>query len=156
MARPSAALLAELKQSRPFRSPAEETLVGLLHTADVVRRRAEAVVFPHGMTSQQYNVLRILRGAGKAGLPTLDIVDRMVEQAPGITRLINTLEKNGWVRRERGEDDRRVVRCHILPAGLKLLEKLDPLVLAFVEKTLGPLSRAEQLKLTELLDRMRG
>jgi DNA-binding MarR family transcriptional regulator len=126
-----------------------------MHTADVVRRRFEVLVAPLGITAQQYNVLRILRGAGKAGLPTLDIVDRMVEQAPGITRLIDRREKNGWVRRERSADDRRVVRCHILPAGLKMLEKLDPIVLDFDEKMLGPLSRAEQAKLTELLDRLR-
>ncbi len=80
-------LQREIKQRKPFQSRAQEAAIGLLRTADTVRREIASVVEPHGITLQQYNVLRILRGAGALGLPTLEIAARMVEQAPGITRL---------------------------------------------------------------------
>src|SRR5687768_11507270 len=107
MSAPTSALQKELKQRMPFESRYQEAFLAVLRTADVIRRRVGDVVEPHGITPQQYNVLRILRGAGTAGLPTLDIADRMVEQAPGITRMIDRLEAKMLVARERGCDDRR-------------------------------------------------
>ncbi len=83
----------EIKQTVPFQSKAEEAAIALMRTADLVRRGVEAIVAPYGITSQQYNVLRILRGAGEKGLPTLEIAERMIEQTPGITRLIDRLER---------------------------------------------------------------
>jgi DNA-binding MarR family transcriptional regulator len=118
-------LQEELKQRTPFESRYHEAFVSILRTADVIRRRVGAVVEPHGITPQQYNVLRILRGAGAAGLPTLEIADRMVEQAPGITRMIDRLEAKMLVARERGCDDRRQVLCRITDKGLELLATLD-------------------------------
>jgi DNA-binding MarR family transcriptional regulator len=91
----------ELKQNKPFPSAAHEGGLGLMRTADVLRRRGAAVVEPRGITLQQYNVLRILRGAGEEGLPTLEVAARMVEQTPGITRLLDRLEVKGLVRRQR-------------------------------------------------------
>ena len=79
----------------------------------------------HDITLQQYNVLRILRGAGDEGLPTLDIAERMIEHAPGVTRLIDRLEAKGLVRRQRPADDRRQVLCVATAAALALLEQLD-------------------------------
>lgn len=155
MSRKPSQIEREIRQTRPFASRGAEALVGLVHTADVIKRRFESVFGPHGITGQQYNVLRILRGAGKAGLPTLDIADRMIEQAPGITRLIDRLERRGWVRRERGDEDRRVVRCHISAAGLKLLDRLDAPVLAFDKGAVSALKGAELGRLIELLDRIR-
>src|SRR5215210_860216 len=87
MPRRSSTLQDEIKQTRPFRSTAEEVVVSILRTAAVVQRHLAQVVEAHGITIQQYNVLRILRGAGEAGLPTLAIRDRMVEEAAGITGL---------------------------------------------------------------------
>ena len=118
-------LQAELKQGRPFSSPAEEAVVALFRTADVVRRALAAVVEARGVTVQQYNVLRILRGGGKAGVPTLDIADRMVEHAPGVTRLLDRLEAKRLVRRVRCDRDRRQVLCWIEPAGVRLLADLE-------------------------------
>jgi DNA-binding MarR family transcriptional regulator len=119
------ALTAELKQNRPFGSAREEAFVGLLRTADALRWRLSEIVEPHGISLVQYNVLRILRGSRETGLPTLEIADRMIEQAPGITRLLDRLEKAGFVRRERVATDRRQVICHIEEKGLKLLSWLD-------------------------------
>src|SRR6478672_9879947 len=124
MPRESSTLRDEIKQTRPFRSSAEEVVVSILRTAAVVQRHLAQVVETHGITIQQYNVLRILRGAGEAGLPTLAIRDRMVEEAAGITRLLDKLESGGLVMRERSTPDRRQVLCHITSNGLALLASL--------------------------------
>ncbi|HXH40516.1 MAG TPA: MarR family transcriptional regulator, partial [Thermoanaerobaculia bacterium] len=114
-------IVHELKQTKPFPSKAQEAAVALLRTADVLRRIIGAVVEPKGITTQQYNVLRILRGAGERGLPTLEIADRMIETTPGITRLVDRLETKKFVVRERCLTDRRQVFCRITPSGLSLL-----------------------------------
>ncbi|MFP5247340.1 MAG: MarR family winged helix-turn-helix transcriptional regulator, partial [Thermoanaerobaculia bacterium] len=113
----------ELKQTRPFVTRTQEAALALLRTADLVRRSIGAVVEPEGITMQQYNVLRILRGAGEKGLPTLEIAERMVEQTPGITRLIDRLETKQLVGRERCPTDRRQVFCRITKEGLALLAR---------------------------------
>jgi DNA-binding MarR family transcriptional regulator len=119
-------LETELRQTRPFRSRVEEGVVGLFRTAEVVRRALGAVLDERGgITLQQYNVLRILRGAGASGIPTLEIGERMVEQAPGVTRLLDRLEAKKMVRRERCRTDRRQVLCWIEPAGAHLLDDLE-------------------------------
>src|SRR5713226_820902 len=130
------------RHRKPFRSSAQEAVVGLLRTTDRVRRTLAGVVEPQGVTLQQYNVLRILRGARPSGLPTLEIAARMVEHAPGITRLLDRLEAKTLVRRQRRDDDRRQVMCRITPAGLRLLAGLDP-GLQRAESTLGMLSRRD-------------
>jgi MarR family transcriptional regulator, organic hydroperoxide resistance regulator len=148
-------LQREIRQRKPFRSSAHEALVGLLRTTDRVRRTLAGVVEPRGLTLQQYNVLRILRGARPAGLPTLEIAARMVEHAPGITRLLDRLEGKTLVRRQRHDDDRRQVMCRITPAGLRLLAALDSGLQRADESTLGMLSRRDLRRLIALLDRIR-
>jgi DNA-binding MarR family transcriptional regulator len=111
------------------RESATAEVLDLLRTVDVVRRFLTRVVEPQGITLQQFNVLRILRGAERAtpptGLPTLEIAERMVEHAPGITRLLDRLEAKSLVARRRCPEDRRQVLCRITPAGLALLTRLD-------------------------------
>lgn len=148
-------LREELKQTRPFHSPAHEAVLSILRTAAVVQRHISQVVEAGGVTIQQYNVLRILRGAGEAGLPTLAIRDRMVEEAAGITRLLDKLEKAGHVVRERSTPDRRQVLCQITPSGLTLLETLDEPVDAVNTMALGELSEEQQKMLIELLGTIR-
>lgn len=114
----------EIKQTRPFRSRSQEAVVALLRTANVLTRQVEAVCQSEGLSHQQYNVLRILRGA-KGPLPTMEIAERLVEQAPGITRHVNNLESRGLIKREQWAGDRRQVLCQITPAGLRALERLD-------------------------------
>jgi DNA-binding MarR family transcriptional regulator len=113
------------------------------------------VVEPSGITVQQYNVLRILRGAGGAGLPTLAIRDRMIEEAAGITRLLDKLESAGHVVRERSTPDRRQVVCQITPAGLVLLAALDAPMEAMTESAFSTLDDAEKASLAELLGAVR-
>ncbi|HRC84178.1 MAG TPA: MarR family transcriptional regulator [Thermoanaerobaculia bacterium] len=144
-----------IQQSRPFRSTGQEALIGLLLTADLVRRQLSAVVEPRGLTLQQYNVLRILRGANAHGLPTLEIAHRMIEQTPGITRLLDRLEEKKLVSRERCRVDRRQVLCHISTAGLELLAALDEPMNHADERLLSALSPAELTRLVRLLDHVR-
>jgi DNA-binding MarR family transcriptional regulator len=145
----------ELKQTTPSRTVAQELVASLLRTSGLLRRQAAAVIEPEGITLQQYNVLRILRGAGPDGLPTLEIAERMIEQAPGITRLLDRLERKKLVRRERGLADRRRVTCGITDLGLDLLARLDRPVERLDEAVLGSLGPGEQERMVRLLDRLR-
>ena len=155
--RPAASTTREaIRQTRPFRSVAQEGVIALLLAAEALRNRFAALLAGHEeITPQQYNVLRILRGAGTAGLPTLDIVERMVEKTPGITRLIDRLEAAHLVERERPDSDRRQVFCRITERGEKLLRELDPEVDALDDDALASLSKREVTELVALLDRIR-
>jgi DNA-binding MarR family transcriptional regulator len=145
----------EIKQTRPFASPANEAVVTLLRTADKLRTSLSAVVEAHGITLQQYNVLRILRGAGEAGLPTLEIAARMIEHNPGITRLLDRLERKKLVRRERCPHDRRQVLCHATPLALRTLRATDGPLERAGERALAGLERARLTELVRLLDAIR-
>ena len=130
-------------------------MVSILRTAAVVQRNLAQVVEAQGITIQQYNVLRILRGAGEAGLPTLAIRDRMVEEAAGITRLLDKLESAGHVVRERSTPDRRQVLCHITPKGASLIEALDKPMDSANQRSGSMLDDGERLQLIELLGAVR-
>ena len=155
MAGNSGRLRDEIRQTRPFRSVWHEAFLAVLKTADVFRRAVAALLAPHGITPQQYNVLRILRGAGPEGLPTLAIGERLIEQTPGMTRLLDRLEAKRLIRRKRCAKDRRQVLCWITPAGLRLLDQLDE-VIAQPEQRLARVWTASQARsLVGLLDRAR-
>ena len=145
----------EIKQTRPFPSPSAEAVVALMRTADMVRRSVASVVEPAGITPQQYNVLRILRGAGENGLPTLEIAERMIEETPGITRLLDRLESKALVTRARCDKDRRRVWCRITPQGLELLRQLDAPLQKADEAALQTLGNHDLEQLIELLDKAR-
>jgi len=149
------ALQREIQQTKPFRSIGQEAMLSLMRTTDLIQRRLAKMLAPSGITQQQYNVLRILRGAGPEGLPTLAIADRMVERTPGVTRLIDRLVAKGWVHRERARDDRRRVDCTISEEGRALLEELEDPVNHFDDELLGMLSADEQQQLVGMLDRIR-
>jgi DNA-binding MarR family transcriptional regulator len=155
MATKTSPLSEELRQTRPFHSTGHEAVVSILRTAAVVQRHIAQVVEANGITIQQYNVLRILRGAGEAGLPTLAIRDRMIEEAAGITRLLDKLEASGYVVRERSTPDRRQVLCLITPAGLSLLTSLDTPVDAVNDTAVRMLDESEMKQLIALLGAVR-
>ncbi len=131
-----------------------ETGVGFLIAADVLRRSWGAVVEQGGVTSQQYNVLRILRGAGKEGLPTREIAARLIEKSPGITRFVDQLESRGLLKRRRSSSDRRQVFCTITQSGLELLSKLDKPVNEWEEESLSMLDGKELKHLIDFLERI--
>jgi len=144
----------KIKQKKPFHSLIAEAAVGLLITGDVLRRNFSALVQRGGMTFQQFNVLRILRGAGAEGLPTQEISARLVEKSPGITRFIDQLESRGLVKRRRSTSDRRQVFCTITKSGLELLSKFDQPVDEWDEHSLSVLKGKELKQLIDFLERI--
>lgn len=126
-----------------------------MRAADLARRHMNAVVEPHGLTLQQFNVLRILRGGGADGLPTLEVASRMVEETPGITRLLDRLERKELIRRQRCPRDRRQHLCWITAKGLALLQKMDRPIARIHEETLKGLRTKDRVAFTRLLGAMR-
>lgn len=145
----------ELRRTRPFRTRGQEAFLALLRTTDLAKHRFADLFASEGVTFQQYNVLRILRGAGDEGLPTLEVGDRMIERTPGVTRIVDRLEKKGWVCRDRGVEDRRRVWCRITQEGLALLDRLDDPVDATDEAIFSSLDDGELDELIRLLDVLR-
>src|ERR687883_1605626 len=138
-------------KKRPRQRRARTAYSTLLSTADTVRNSFETVCAPFDITSQQYNVLRILRGAEPEGLPTLTIAERMIERTPGITRMIDRLEAKGLAAREVRPHDRRCVYCRITKKGLSLLKLLDGPVEEFNRSAFRALGDAELKQLIALL-----
>src|SRR3954464_2829510 len=119
-----AKLQAEIKKKRPFESPAEEAYLNLIRTYGMLETDFNRLFKQHGISEPKYNVLRILRGAGGDGLPSLEIASRMITRVPDVTRIVDRLETQGLVRRERTQADLRVVVVSITKKGLDLLSKL--------------------------------
>src|SRR5205823_4598372 len=127
----------------------EAVFLDLLRTSDVLSRRLAHVLKNEDLSSNQYNVLRILRGAPQ-GLPCGEIGSRMITRDPDITRLLDRLEKRGLISRCRETKDRRMVLTRVSPGGLKLLARLDVPVQEAHRKQLGHLGRERLRALTEL------
>ena len=149
-------LQAELKQKIPFASREQEAYLALLRTTDALQSSVEAKLKEFGLTGTQYNALRILRGAGQAGLPCSEIANRMVTRDPDITRLLDRLERTHLVRRARDASDRRVVLARITQAGLDLLDQLNRPLAELNRKLLGSLGEEKLRALLALLEQARG
>lgn len=149
-------LAEEIQQGKPFESPEVEAYLNLTRTSDLLEGSAARFLKQHGISAPQYNVLRILRGAGEDGLPSLAVADRMVTRVPDVTRLLDRIAGKGWVNRERSQTDGRVVIARITPKGMRLLDRLDVPLLEFHREQLGHMSRKELAALTELLAKARG
>jgi len=145
----------EIKQTQPFTGLEEETAIALARTADQLARHCDELFKAHGLTATQYNVLRILRGAGKAGLACREIGARMIKRDPDITRLLDRTEGAGWCSRSGDPDDRRVIVARITPKGLELLKKLDRPVEQLNVKMLGPVGPSGLRSLLRLLEEVR-
>lgn len=131
-------------------SSEEAVFLELLRTTDMLSRGLVQVLKIEDVSSTQYNVLRILRGAPQ-GLPCGEIASRMITRDPDVTRLLDRLEKRELISRCRETEDRRTVRARIAPEGLKLLARLDEPVLAAHRKQLGHLGRQRLKALADLL-----
>ena len=118
-------MLEEIKQAKPFTSRQQEAALNILRTADALKRGVDTLLKRHGISSAQYNVLRILRGAGAAGLYCSGIAERMITAEPDVTRLLTRMEKLGLLLRHRESDDRRVVTATVTERGLLLLRELE-------------------------------
>ena len=144
----------QIQQKKPFHSLNSETAVGLLITSDLLHRKFSAIIEQGGVTFQQFNVLRILRGTGAEGLPTREIAARLVEKSPGITRFIDQLESRELLERRRSTSDRRKVFCTITQSGLELLGKLDQPVDKWDDESLSVLNERELKQLIDFLERI--
>ena len=148
-------LREELKQTKPFRSLEEEAMLSVQRTSALLEHRLGEVFKAHGITGTQYNVLRILRGAGAAGLCRNEVRQRLVAQVPDVTRLLDRMEEAGLVERERSEVDRRLVATRITKQGLRLLQQLDEPVADAHRQQLGHLGASQLRSLIDLLARAR-
>lgn len=149
-------LREEIGQTRPFASLHQEAYLGILRTAAQLEHGLAEMLKAHGITHTQYNVLRILRGAGDKGLCRNDVRDRMVAKVPDATRLLDRMEALGLIQRQRDSEDRRYVTARITPKGLALLEELDEPVLELHGVQLDGLEDDELRTLITLLERIRG
>ncbi|MDR3636946.1 MAG: MarR family transcriptional regulator [Isosphaeraceae bacterium] len=147
-------LQKELKKRRPFDLPEQEATLNIARTADRFGICFSRLFREFGLTSSQYNVLRILRGEGKP-LPILEVADRMLAVVPGITGLIDRLEAQGLVVRERSTEDRRIVFVAITPKGIDVLARLDEPEAALHKKLVGHLTATELRELIRLLEKAR-
>lgn len=116
----------EIKQTKPFARPADEALLSILRTAAVLEHAENDVLKAHGLTHTQYNVLRILRGAGKRGLCGREVAERLVSHVPDVSRLLDRMEDAGVIVRTRDPDDRRHVTARITAKGRTLLLDATP------------------------------
>ena len=141
----------EIKQAKPFESAQEELWLNLARTTAVASHVIEHGLRQHGLSATQYNVLRILRGAGPRGLCQYEIRDRLVAQVPDVPRIVDRMEKAGWVQRQRGMSDRRIVMASLTPAGMELVGSLDRPVLGMIAGIFAGLKDSQLGTLNELL-----
>jgi len=148
-------LCDELKMARPFKSVEEEALLSIARTAALVEHAATEAFRPFNLTTTQYNVLRILRGAGHEGLCRNEVGERLVTKVPDVTRLLDRMEKAGFIVRQRGSQDRRYVATRITDKGLKLLEKIDRELPALHGRQIGHVSQKRLRELISILEEVR-
>jgi len=147
-----ASLKLEIVQEPPFSSAAEEAFLNVLRTSDCLNRAFHRITRKWGLTSTQYNVLRILRGAHPRGLTCSAIGSRMITAEPDITRLLARLKTLKLVEQHRDAQDRRVVWTHISESGLTLLREMDPAIQQVPGVLLGHLDSTDLAELTRLLE----
>jgi DNA-binding MarR family transcriptional regulator len=150
----SRGLKDEIKKRNPFDSAEQEAALNLARTHDRLQSSFTQFFKQHGITAPQYNVLRILRGAGEP-LSCQEVACRMITQVPDITRLVDRLQEAGLVERSRTSEDRRLVLTTITQAGLCLLAAIDEPLLKLHREQLGHLTRGELAELNRLLVKAR-
>jgi DNA-binding MarR family transcriptional regulator len=148
-------ILKELQQTKPFRHIEEEVFLNIQRTADALMQQVLDVLRPFALSVTQYNILRILRGAGTAGVTCKDIAARMITRDPDITRLLDRLERRSLLTRNRAKEDRRFVTIRITEEGLSLLQELDSPIADKQIAIMRHIPRGELGELIELLEHVR-
>ena len=151
----SGKLAGELRQSKGFDSLEQEALLNLARTHEFIQQRISEFFKPFQLTATQYNILRILRGAGEHGISCSKASERMVTADPDITRLLDRLESRGLIARERSQEDRRVVMSRITTAGLELLKAIDKPLMEFGKRVMGHVGRERLEQLIDTLESIR-
>lgn len=145
----------EIRQSKPFRSPEEEAYLSIVRTSALLEHSLAQGLKAHDITPTQYNVLSILRGAGTDGLCRNEIGCRLVTAMPDVTRLLDRMEEQGLIVRERGTVDRRMVRTRLTKKGLDLVGRLDATVMQMHEKQFRHMDKRSLRTLIQLLGDVR-
>lgn len=146
---------AEIRLSKSTIEPEVEAFLNIQRTAEIQLGQLTQLLRPLGLSPAQYNVLRILRGAGEQGLPCGEIATRMISRDPDITRLIDRMEQRGWVTRTRSAQDRRVVTVSAQPAAIEILASLDEQVAKLHRSQFSPFDSSRVLTLISLLEELR-
>ena len=150
------AVYNEIHQTKPFRSLEEEVYIAIRLTSEMMDQPwARYLRKTEGISPSQYNLLRILRGAGVNGRTMSEISERMINRDPDVTRLADRTVKLGLARRMRDEVDRRVVKLFITEKGLEMLGRLDEAVVVFLKQALGALGPKRLRMLRDLLGEAR-
>jgi len=145
----------EMRQKKPFRRVEDEAFVNLLRTVDALMQGVATTLKPSGLSPAQYNVLRVLRGAGPDGLACREIGERMIAKDPDITRLLDRLEERDLISRSRDRADRRVITTRITDKGMRILKELDKPIEELHVKQLGHLGEQRLRSLVDLLEAAR-
>lgn len=148
------ALRDELKKKNAFASVEQEAMLAIMRTSDVLENRVARLLREHGLTMNQYNVLRILRGEGKP-MPCLEVAERMIQVAPAITRVVDQLLTLGLIRKTQSEEDRRIFTIDLKPAAERLLAELDEPVLALHASLMRGVKKSDLKSLIQILDEIR-
>ena len=149
------ALKRRIRQER-FESAAQEAFLNLLVVADYLREKLDRICANHGITHGQYNVLRILRGVYPEGHPRCEIAARLLERAPDVTRMVDRLEKEGLVERDRSTEDRRLSITRITKKGLKLVDNMTPEVEEVTVEFKSKLTKQELKAISDTCERLYG
>lgn len=145
----------EIRQTRPFAHPTIRAVVSLLRTATVVEHATNELLRPHGITLTQFNVLRILRGAGRRGLCGREIGERLIARVPDVSRLLDRMAEMGLISRVRDAADRRHVTAVLAAKGRALLAATSPLVEGQARVRFGRLAPADLARLVDALAEVR-
>ena len=145
----------EIHQTKAVRSPQEEALLNIVRTADLLSMAIGTLLKPHGLSGTQYNVLRILRGAGDDGVSCKDVGARLITRDPDITRLMDRLEQRGLIVRGRAAEDRRIVTHTLTDSGMELVNQLDGPVDDLNRQLLGHVPPEKLNQLVNLLEEVR-
>jgi DNA-binding MarR family transcriptional regulator len=151
----SGKLAREIQMNKPFASLEEEAFLNLARTFEALREKAAAFLKQYQLTATQYNMLRILRGAGEAGMTCSQATERMLSPDPDVTRLLDRMEARGLIARERSQQDRRVVITRITQAGLDLASEIDQPLMDLLASLMGRVGKTRLKELIEILETLR-
>jgi DNA-binding MarR family transcriptional regulator len=151
----SGRLAKEIKQTKPFSLMEEEALLNLGRTFEHLQQKVGELLKDYQLTSTQYNMLRILRGAGADGLTCSQACERMISPDPDVTRLLDRMEARKLIQRERGKEDRRIVMTRITPEGLELANRIDEPLAVVLKKYLGSVGQGRLKELIDTLELLR-
>lgn len=146
--------LEEEIHTNKFVSEIQKATINLLFTSHWLHTRINTYLKPFGLTHEQFNVMRILKGKHPEKMCVKNIGMRMIEKNSNVPRILDRLEKKGWIFRQQSQEDRRETVTSITPAGMEILEKASSAI-AFKQASMINLDEATAAKLNIILENIR-